>query len=350
VAVQLLIYDWYAGRDGPVRLAMTGRRAGSLSALALALLGVGCEGPQSALDVAGRDAERISALFWIMTVGATAIWALVVLVSTHAIRHRREQHSHRTANLLIIGGGVALPAVVLAALLAYGMPVLGDVLTPAPAGALQIDVTAKQWWWRVQYAVDGRVIETANELRLPVGQRVNLRLLSLDVIHSFWVPSIAGKMDMFPGRVTHLALEPTRTGTFLGACAEYCGASHALMGFTVVVMDAGDFARWLDEQYGGARPAQDTLARQGAAEFLANGCGACHAVRGSAADGRIGPDLTHVASRLRVGAGQLQPAASDFARWIAEPDAIKPGVHMPAFRALPPDRVMMLVAYLSSLK
>jgi cytochrome c oxidase subunit II len=330
---------------------MTSRRAGSLSAaLAVALLGVGCEGPQSALDVAGRDAEHISALFWIMTIGATAIWVLVVLVATHAIRHRRDQHSHRTANLLIIGGGVALPAVVLAALLAYGMPILGEVLTPAPAGGLQIDVTAKQWWWRVQYSVDGRVIETANELRLPVGQRANLRLVSLDVIHSFWVPSIAGKMDMFPGRVTHLALEPTRTGTFLGACAEYCGASHALMGFTVVVMEGDGFQQWLEQQAGLAQAVHGALAQQGATEFLAHGCGACHTVRGSPADGRIGPDLTHVASRVRVGAGALQPTVSDFARWIAEPDSIKPGVHMPSFRALPPDRVTMLAAFLSSLK
>jgi cytochrome c oxidase subunit 2 len=329
---------------------MNQRAASRWAALAATLLGVACAGPRSTLDVAGRDAERISELFWIMTTGAIAIWGLVVLVATHAIRHRRDQYSHRTSNLLIIGGGVVLPAVVLAALLAYGMPVLGDVLTPAPANGLRIDVTDKQWWWRVQYSVDGRLIETANELRLPLGQRVNLRLSSLDVIHSFWVPSIAGKMDMFPGRVTHLSLEPTRTGTFLGACAEYCGASHALMGFTVVVLDSGHFERWLDEQAAFARPAQDTLAQQGAAEFLANGCGACHTVRGSAADGRIGPDLTHVASRVRISAGSLQPRAPDFARWIAEPDSIKPGVHMPAFRALPPDRVTMLAAYLSGLR
>lgn len=315
---------------------------------AVVLTAGGCDGPQSALDTAGREAERIATLFWIMAAGALVVWAGVVLLAVYAIRSRRETHTHYTANLLVIGGGVALPAVVLAALLAYGMPVLSAVIEPAPEGALRIEVTAKQWWWRVQYfpAGDSLPIETANEIRLPVGQRIDLRLTSLDVIHSFWVPSIAGKIDMFPGRVTRLPLEATRTGVFRGACAEYCGESHALMGFAVAVMEDAEFQSWLRQQ---AAPAAKAAA-QDQTEFLANGCGACHAVRGTPAVGRIGPDLTHVGSRAGPGGGLLGNDVEALAKWIAEVDVIKPGVHMPAFRALPPERVRMIAAYLASLQ
>src|SRR5688572_30156884 len=196
--------------------------------------------PQSALDTAGRDAEQIAHLFTVMAVGALIVWIAVVVIAVYTIRVRGS-HTPRTANLLIIGGGVVLPTVVLGALLAYGLPVLPAVLTPAADGALRIHVTGKQWWWRVQYMTEQGIVETANELRLPVNQRVELQLASPDVIHAFWVPSIAGKMDMIPGRVTRLALQPTRTGVFRGACAEYCGASHALMAFLVVVTEPTEF-------------------------------------------------------------------------------------------------------------
>ena len=279
-----------------------------------------------------------------MIAGSLLVWAAVVAVAVHALRSRRDSHTPRTANLLIIGGGVVLPAVVLIALLGYGMPVLTAVIEPAPATALRVDITAKQWWWRVRYHVDGEDIETANEIRLPVGQRIAIRLTSLDVIHSFWVPSLAGKMDMFPGRVTQLAIEPTRVGTFRGACAEYCGESHALMRFVVVVTEEHEFRTWLAQQ---ARPAEPAAAPD---EFIANGCAACHTVRGRSSNGRIGPDLTHVGSRLGLGGGVLPNDAESLAAWIARVDEIKPGVHMPAFRALPADRVHALAAYLKSLQ
>ena len=310
----------------------------------------GCGGPQSALVTAGRDAEQIAHLFTVMALGAVIIWAAVVGIAIYAIRSRREVHSQREANLLIIGGGVALPTVVLGALLAYGLPVLPAVLRPAPDGALRIHVTGKQWWWRVQYMTAAGTVETANELRLPVGQRVELQLSSPDVIHSFWVPSITGKMDMIPGRLTRIALEPTRTGVFRGACAEYCGASHALMAFLVVVTEPREFDAWLEAQGRPAQAAQDALSARGEAAFIANGCGACHTVRGTAADGIVGPDLTHVGSRLRLGAGTLPNEPEAFVRWIAQTDRIKPGVHMPAFRALSSDDLSVLAAYLDGLQ
>jgi cytochrome c oxidase subunit 2 len=302
----------------------------------------------SALETAGRDAELIARLFTVMTVGAVIVWVAVVVIAVYTIR-ARGPHSQRTANLLILGGGVALPVAVLAALLAYGLPVLPAVLTPAAEGSLRIRVTGKQWWWRVEYVTDQGIVETANELRLPVNQRVELQLVSRDVIHSFWVPSIAGKMDLIPGRVTRLALEPTRTGVFRGACAEYCGASHALMAFVVVVLTSGDFQSWLEAQATPAQPPVDALAQRGETVFLAHGCTACHTIRGTSNAAQIGPDLTHVGSRLQLAAGTLPNDPEAFVSWISETDRIKPGVHMPAFRTLSREDLSALAAYLDGL-
>jgi cytochrome c oxidase subunit 2 len=319
-----------------------------VSLAAVAIAAGGCSGSQSALVAAGRDAEHIDGLFRVMTVGALLIWLAVVAIAVYTIRVG-ESHSQRAANLLILGGGVAAPTVVLGALIAYGMPLVPTVLA-IPDGGLSIRVTAKQWWWRFEYLTPAGPIEIANELRLPVGERVALDLASPDVIHSFWVPSLAGKMDMIPGRMTRLALEPTRTGTFRGTCAEYCGASHALMAFSVVVMETEEFRAWLALE---ARPAEtpaDPEAARGQTAFIANGCTACHAIRGTAATARIGPDLTHVGSRRHIAAETLPNDRAALARWIADTDNIKPGVHMPAFRALQPDELSALAAYLSGLK
>jgi cytochrome c oxidase subunit II len=289
-------------------------------------------------------------LFALMMVVAMLVWTTVVAAAIYAIRVKRGTHTERDANLFIIGGGVALPTVVLAALLWYGLPMVPQVMALAPLEALRIHVTGKQWWWRVQYVTANGFIETANELRLPVGQRVELQLSSPDIIHSFWVPSIAGKMDMIPGRITRLALEPTRTGTFRGACAEYCGASHALMAFDVVVTDEKAFQRWLDAQSAPATTPIDALSIRGQDAFLANGCSACHTIRGTPAAGRIGPDLTHVASRASIGAATLPNQKDALIRWIRETDRLKPGVHMPAFRALTADELTALAAFLGGLR
>jgi cytochrome c oxidase subunit 2 len=308
-----------------------------------------CSGPQSALVPAGRDAALIADLLWVMIVGALFVWIAVVAIAIYTIRVV-ESHSQRTAALLILGGGVAVPTIVLGALIAYGMPLLPRVLTVGADRGMSIHITGKQWWWRVQYRTPYGLTETANELRLPVGERVELLLSSPDVIHSFWVPSLAGKMDMIPGRLTRLALEPTRTGTFRGTCAEYCGASHALMAFSVVVMEPQAFRAWLEAQ---GRPAQSptaALAVRGEAAFMANGCTACHTIRGTRAAGVIGPDLTHVGSRGRIAADTLPNDAASLVQWIGQTDRIKPGAHMPAFRMLGTDDLSALAAYLGGLQ
>jgi len=316
---------------------------------ACALLLAGCGGPQSALEPAGRGAERIALLFWWMAGGTAVIWLAVVGLAVYAFRVQPGPRGKQTA-LLIIGGGAVVPTLVLGVLLAFGLAEMPGLLAPAPEGSLRIAVTGEQFWWRVRYLPPSREpVELANEIRLPVGEPVQLILESPDVIHSFWIPSIAGKMDMIPGRVTRLTLEPTRTGTFRGACAEFCGESHALMGFHVVVQEREDFARWLERQGASARPAAG-LAARGRELFLANGCGACHTVRGTPADGVVGPDLTHVGSRVSLGAGILRNEPGGFRRWIASPEHVKPGVLMPAFGMLPAGDLQALAAWLEELE
>ncbi len=313
----------------------------------------GCEGVQSALAPAGRSAEQIADLFWWMAGGALLVWVIVIGLAIYAIRVRTGAHERRTA-LFIIGGGAVFPTLVLAGYLVYGLALLPDLIEPAPEGSLQISVSGEQWWWRVRYPAPSggseAVVELANEVRLPVGEPVDIFLDSPDVIHSFWVPSLGGKIDMIPGRTNRLTLHPTKTGTFRGACAEYCGTAHALMSFYVVVQERAEFDRWLAEQAAPAPAPVAPLAARGQEAFVANGCGACHAIRGTEADGVVGPDLTHVGSRVSLGAGILPNEPDDFFRWIARTESVKPGVHMPAFGMLPEEELRALAAYLNELQ
>jgi cytochrome c oxidase subunit 2 len=287
-----------------------------------------------------------------MAAGAGIIWLAVVSLALYSFCHS-ESYGHGRASILIIGGGAALPTVVLAGLLAYGLSLMPALLAPAPVGSLKIAVSGEQWWWRARYLTSGSndgAIELANEIRLPVGEHVEFHLESPDVIHSFWIPSLGGKIDMIPGRLNRLTLEPTRTGVFRGVCAEYCGTSHALMSFYVIVLEKEDFATWLEHQKEPARAAVQPLAVRGQELFLANGCGACHTVRGTPADGVVGPDLTHVGSRWSLGAGILANEPDAFLRWIAHTEDVKPGVHMPAFGMLPLEDLRALAAYLDGLE
>lgn len=306
---------------------------------------------QAALAPAGLAAERLFDLFWWMAAGGVVIWLAFIGLAIYTLRARPEARSYGRATLLIVGGGVVVPTVVLGILLAYGLALLPGLLAPAPEGSLSIAVSGEQYWWRVRYhPANGPAVDVANEIRLPVNEPVEFHLASPDVIHSFWIPSLGGKMDMIPGRVNRLSLHPTKTGTFRGVCAEYCGTAHALMAFRVVVLTKEDFARWLDGQSQPAPAPIDPLGMRGQELFLANGCGACHAVRGSPADGEVGPDLTHVGSRLSLGAGILSNEPDKFMRWISRTGDEKPGVHMPAFRMLPAADLQALAAYLDGLE
>ena len=285
-----------------------------------------------------------------MAAGAAIIWTAVVGLAIYSFRVAPGRQN-RHASLLIIGGGALVPTVVLAILLVYGLALLPGMLAPAPEGSLKIAVTGEQWWWRVSYeSSTGESIALANEIHLPVGEPVEFHLESADVIHSFWIPSLGGKVDMIPGRQTRLKLEPTRTGVFRGVCAEYCGSSHALMSFYVVVTEKEEYEDWLKRQAEPGQSPVEPLTVRGKEVFIESGCGACHTVRGTVAKGVVGPDLTHVGSRMSLGAGILSNNSDDFLRWVTHNKTIKPEVHMPSFNMLPQDDLRALAAYLDALE
>jgi cytochrome c oxidase subunit 2 len=282
-----------------------------------------------------------------MGLGAGIVWAVVMSVAVYATRISSGGLDERIAKRLIVYGGVAFPAVVLVALLIYGlrlMPVLR-----APGDGLTIAVTGEQFWWRVTYKPkDGPPVRSANEVRVPVGERVEFQLPSPDVIHSFWIPTLGGKVDMIPGRENRLVLKAEKPGIYRGVCAEFCGASHALMAFSVIAMEKPDFETWLSGQSGPAAEAVDMA--KGKTLFLSNGCGACHAVAGTEAKGEVGPDLTRFGERATIGAGTLPNEPEQIARFIRETDTVKPRVRMPAYPALPREDLLAIAAYLGSLK
>lgn len=229
-------------------LALLPRPSRRLLPIAAALLLEGCTGPQSTLSPAGEGAENVATLFWWMLGGLTVIWIAVVLLTVWAKRARENPNRRRQARLLILGGAIA-PAVVLCGLLIYGLALIPGLTAPPPQGTLRIHIFGEQWWWRVRYEPPGgEAFELANEIHLPVGEKVEFLLHSTNVIHSFWIPSLGGKMDMIPGRVNRLVLHPSRTGVYRGVCAEYCGTAHAKMSFHAIVVPAEAFRDWMTRQ------------------------------------------------------------------------------------------------------
>ena len=319
--------------------------AAAVPALALAA----CAGEQSWIDPAGRDAETVATLFWVLVIGAVVIWAGVMVLAAYAGRVRPGKHSEREGTRLILWGGIVFPTVTIAVLMTSGLFVLEAMTDERPQ--LRLHAEGEQWWWRIHHiAPDGTEVPTPNELRLPAGRDAELVLTAHRVIHSFWVPSIGGKMDMIPGRVNRLTLSPTRPGVWRGQCAEFCGEAHAQMTFPVVIMEPADFDDWLTAQAEPARAPETEAARRGLELFLANGCGGCHTIRGTEAEGDVGPDLTHVGSRLSIGAGLLPVTPATLREWIAAPEEIKPGVRMPAFGMLPDEEIALIADYLAGLE
>jgi cytochrome c oxidase subunit 2 len=319
--------------------------------VAVALMSWGCQGMQSALAPAGEASQRIAVLFWWMAAGAVVIWIAVVALGVLYGRPHAEAPSQTRSRWLIIGSGVVFPITVLTALLAWGLSELPPLVARAPEGSLTISVIGERWWWRVRYHLpDGRAVDLANEVRLPVGEHAQFRLASDNVIHSFWIPSLAGKMDMIPGRITYLAVRPTETGIFAGACAEYCGTAHGFMRFMVRVVERSEFDRWIRQQAAAAQDPVTAEAARGRQVLLRNGCGACHTVRGTPARGAIGPDLTHVGSRLSLAAGTLDNDPTAFSHWVARPDQAKPGALMPPYWMIGEADLAALAVYLESLE
>jgi len=251
----------------------------------------------------------------------------------------------------ILAGGVALPTVVLVPLLIFTLHSLSGLTLPTSDAEPEVVVTGWQWWWDVQYEDDDPQLRmrTANEIHIPVGRPVRVRLLSEDVIHSFWVPALQGKLDLVPGKVNRTWIQADTAGEYRGECAEYCGLQHARMQFRVIAMPAPEFATWLEAQRAPATAPTDSLGRQGLAVFMRSGCALCHAIRGTPARAVSGPDLTHLASRTTIAAGTLPNTPGHLAGWVANPQGIKPGNLMPRI-PLRPDELQAILAYLSSLR
>lgn len=320
-----------------------------LAVLALPLL-AGCEGQQSVLAPAGADAETLAGLFWIMLAGAIVLWCLVNGLMFYVTRMNPRAMSARGAWMLIVGGGIVFPTVVLAILLSYALSIMPD--QRAQGDGMRVEVTGKQWWWQVAYWPEGAEspVVTANHIVLPTGARAEITLNAEKVIHSFWIPALGGKTDMIPGRTNRMSLEPTVPGEYRGQCAEFCGESHAEMAFGVEVLTPEDFDAWLAREAAPAQAPQTDLAREGRDIFLAEGCGGCHAVRGTPARGTVGPDLTHLASRTLLAAGALPMEREALIDWIADPESVKPGARMPAYDHLPRERIVAMAAYLEGLE
>lgn len=293
------------------------------------------DGIQSALNPQGPDAASTAQIAWVLIGAAALIFAAVMALALYAVLGTRERTSRLSARALVVGGGIVFTSLTLFALVVFTLARAGAA-GPVAENALRIEVTGEQWWWRVRYPQ----FETANEIRIPVGRPVELVLRSNDVVHSFWVPVLAGKLDMIPGRTNVLRLRADRAGQYRGQCAEYCGGPHAWMALYVVALEEQDYERWA--------AAQRQPAAQSHPLFLAH-CAACHAVRGTAARGTLAPDLTHVGSRLSIGAALLPNNRGALAGWIASSQHLKPGNLMPSFQHFSGEELRQLAAYLEGL-
>lgn len=307
------------------------------------------------LDPEGPAAESMADLWWLMLTLGVAVFVVFAVVLALGLFRRRPPETPEPGaeapsrfGAWMIGAGVAVPLVVIAVVFAATVQTMRAVPTTAPADALVIDVVGHQWWWEVHYPEED--VTTANEMHIPVGRPVALRLTSADVIHSFWVPALAGKLDMLPDKVNTLVLEADEPGEHVGRCAEFCGLQHTLMGLVVVAEPRQQFDSWVAARRQPAVQPTEAAAGRGQDVFLGSGgCASCHAVRGTAAAGSVGPDLTHFASRPTLGAAPVPNTPENRAEWVADPHAVKRGVAMPAAH-LSSEELEAVLAYLGALR
>jgi cytochrome c oxidase subunit II len=331
--------------EGVAPTAGRGLGRGSAGAALLGSLGASCSGGSpSVLDPAGAQAGRIDGLWWLLLWISVAVTLVVLGMMGAAIVRRRRRgievdHAEpRWGDPFVVIAGVVLPVVILTGVFVVSVRDLNAIQDGDPR--LTVDVIGHVWWWEGRYP-GGAVV--ANELHIPVGRTVAFRLTTADVIHSFWVPRLAQKMDMIPGRTNTLLVRAEKVGTYRGQCAEFCGLQHAHMALSVVVEPPDEFAAWLRDQ---ARPAP--AAADGLDIFLSSSCAGCHTIRGSEAAGTLGPDLTHIASRETIAARTLENTHENLKAWIADPQAFKPGAVMPPTE-LTSEELRSLVDYLETL-
>lgn len=305
---------------------------------------------QSALHPRGETASRIAEISGVMFVGAALIFLLVMAMLILALYGPPRVRGLLRRRGLIVGAGIAFPVVVLTGLLVYTLGAATSMAGATTPPAARIEVVGEMWWWRVRYLDDDNrpLFETANDIRIPSGVPVELVLISDNVIHSFWVPNLAGKLDMVPGHVNRLRVQANEPGRFRGQCAEYCGAQHAKMMLDVQALSPDEFQAWVTAQRQPANEPTDARLQLGKRIFM-QACAQCHAVRGTEAAGTLGPDLTHIGSRLSLAAGVLPNGVGALAGWIAGSQHIKPGNQMPSFALSGPD-LRAVAQYLHSLE
>lgn len=318
--------------------------------LGMIMLLTACSGSQSMLDAAGTGARETLSVWWLMFWLGTAVFVAVLALLWFAVSRTtgsERNTSRNTRTRMVILGGIVMPVIIVAIVFVFstrGLVAIGDLRGD---DSVTIDIVAHQFWWEVSYPDEGFV--TANEIHIPVGESVDVRLTSEDVIHSFWVPSLHGKIDVMPGHTTSITLRADEVGTFRGQCAQFCGVQHANMAFLVIAQEADEFQAWAAHQ---AEPAvavpEDEAIVRGQDIYMSSMCVYCHTVRGTASSGTLGPDLTHFNSRETIGAGILENNRGNLAGWIVDPQEIKPGNHMPGI-TLTGDELDALLDYLESL-
>lgn len=338
-----------------------------LSAIALA----GCtpEDPQSTFDAVGPVARsQLNLFYWIFWASVLVLVVMTAVILYMVVRFRRKpgdadpEQTHGHTGLEI--GWTVLPVIILAVVAVPTVTAIFDNTNSPDPDGLTIEAVASQWWWEFKYPhpteADATVV-TANELHIPLDEVVNVRLESRDVLHSFWIPKIAGKVDMVPNSINTIWIESEEAGEFLGQCAEFCGEAHARMRFLVVVQPRPQFDEWLAAQAEPAAvPVAESPAGKGQAIFEGNDaqCWACHTVLGSSKSrGKVGPNLTHLAGRDRIAAGVLDNTAENLRKWLKDPEAVKRGnimardakVYVDPAKRLSDDDITALVAYLETL-
>jgi cytochrome c oxidase subunit 2 len=325
----------------------------------LALLALsGCSGWQSVLDPKGPQAERLAELIWIFTAISAVIWLAVMVVLLMAIVPRSPDRPNPLAlrvaterrSLVTVAAAAAATLLIVIALTAVSY-LSQRHLYAKQRSAVVVTITGHQWWWDIRYESDrpDQVATTANELYIPVGEPITVKLASSDVIHSFWIPSLMGKQDLIPGQDNELQFTADRPGIYRGQCAEFCGWQHAHMGIMAVVLPKEQFGAWRNAQIAPAVPPEDAVRQQGASIFQNKACVMCHTVRGSSAGSRVGPDLTHFGSRKSIASATLPMSRGNIAAWVVDPQGIKPGTNMPNV-SLAADEIDPLVSYLEGLR
>jgi cytochrome c oxidase subunit 2 len=327
------------------------RRLAALALVTGTVAIASCSGSSpSMLDARGNEAKHVETAWWIMFGLALAVYVLVAtFILIAVVRGRRTTHgkgSRIPDNAFVWFGGIIMPAVVL---IVIGVVTVGTTaaLRLPSKHPLRVDVIGHDWWWEVRYP--GTPIRTANEFHLPTGTPIEVRLTTDDVIHSFWVPQIGGKVDLIPGQPNYFRFTIEQSGVYRGQCAEYCGLQHANMALYVHADPPGLYERWMSAHTNAPDEPASELAAAGAVAFQAQPCSGCHTIRGTQAQGTVGPDLSDFGSRRSIGAGAVSNDPAELAGWIHNAQHDKPGARMPPL-SISKDDVKSIVAYLESLR